>query len=162
MSRDQPDRSVEYTIRDAGPGDADAIAEMTLRLIPDRAVGRDISAFHDYFSRPKDDIHPGTRTVVACDAGGNPVGYLMVRPDTEFFSGEARAYIERLATTAEAEGMGAGRQLMAWAAAWARSEGFRTIALDVFANNARARRFYGRNGYEEDFLQMVRTLGDED
>ncbi len=149
---------MEYTIREAGPDDAEAIAAMTLRLVPESAVGRDVSAFRDYFSRPKADIQPGTRTVVACDADGTPVGYLMVRPDTEYFSGEARAYIERLATTAAAEGTGVGRQLMAWAEAWARSEGFRTIALDVFANNARARRFYGRNGYEEDFLQMVRTL----
>lgn len=158
MSQNQTVRSVEYTIRDAVPDDAEAIAEMTLRLVPDSAVGRSISAFHDYFSRPKADVNPGTRTVVACGVDGTPVGYVMVRPDTEFFSGEARAYIERLATTAEAEGTGAGRQLMAWAEGWARSQGFRTIALDVFASNDRARRFYVRNGYEEDFVQMVRTL----
>ena len=162
MSQNKTSQNVAYSIRDAGPDDAEAIAAMTLRLVPDSAVGRDISAFRDYFSRPKADLPPGTRTVVACGADGTPAGYLMVRPDTEFFSGEARAYIERLATTAEAEGTGVGRQLMVWAEAWAGSEGFRTIALDVFASNARARRFYGRNGYEEDFLQMVRTLGQED
>lgn len=158
MSQDQTRQIVEYTIRDAGPDDAETIATMTLRLVPDSAVGRDRSAYQTYFSQPKTDAKPGTRTVVACDADGRPAGYLTIRPDTDFFSGEARANIEQLATTAEAEGTGVGRQLMDWAEAWARSEGFRTIALDVFASNARARRFYGRNGYEEDFVQMVRTL----
>ncbi len=158
MSQDQIDQTVDYTIRDAGPDDAAAIAAMTLRLIPDSAVGRNVSAFHDYFSRPTTEDKPGTRTVVAFDVNETVVGYLTIRPDTDYFSGEARAYIERLATTAAAEGTGAGRQLMTWAEAWARSEGFGAIALDVFANNARARRFYGRNGYEEDFVQMVRML----
>lgn len=160
MIQDQNDRSVDYRIRDACPDDAQAIAAMTLRLIPASSVGRDVSGFHDYFSQPTTEGKPGTRTVVACDANDAVVGYLTIRPDTDYFSGEARAYIERLATTAAAEGTGAGRQLMAWAEAWARSEGFHAIALDVFANNARARRFYGRNGYEEDFVQMVRTLDD--
>lgn len=158
MSQDQNDRSGDYTIRDAGPEDSEAISAMTLRLIPASAVGRDVSTFHDYFSRPTTEGKPGTRTIVACDASDAIVGYLTIRPDTDYFSGEARAYIERLATTAAAEGTGAGRQLIAWAEAWARSEGISAIALDVFANNARARRFYGRNGYEEDFVQMVRTL----
>ncbi len=154
--RDSP--ALRYTIRDAGPADDAAISAMTLRLIPASTVGRDISAFHEYFSRPKSEPVAGTRTVVACDAGNNPVGYLTVRPDIDYFSGEAGAYIERLATVEAAEGTGAGRLLMEWAAEWARSQGYRTIALDVFANNARARRFYSRNGYEEDFVRMVRTL----
>lgn len=158
MSQDATIRSATYRIRDAGPDDVEPIAAMMLRLVPDSAVGREISAYQTYFSQPRAEVKPGTRTVVACDADGRPAGYLTIRPDTDFFSGQARAYIEQLATTAEAEGAGVGRQLMAWAEGWARSEGFRTIALDVFASNARARRFYGRNGYEEDFLQMVRTL----
>ncbi len=85
---------------------------------------------------------------------------MTVRPDIDYFSGEAATYIERLATTEAAEGTGTGRLLMEWAAEWARSQGFRTIALDVFANNARARRFYCRNSYEEDFVRMVQTLDD--
>ena len=127
-----------YTIRDAGPEDDATISAMTLRLIPDRAVGRNISAYRDYFSRPKRESVAGTRTVVACDSEDIAIGFLVVRPDTDAFSGQAGAYIERLATTEAAEGTGAGRLLMAWAEDWARSQGFTTVALDVFANNERA------------------------
>lgn len=158
MEQDNPSRPVTHTIRNARPDDAEAISAMTLRLIPDGAVGRDIAAYREYFSQPKSERVAGTQTVVACDFEDIAIGFLIVRPDTDVFSGEVGAYIERIATTEAAEGTGVGRQLIGWAAEWAASQGYRTIALVVFANNERARRFYGRNGYEEDFVRLVRTL----
>ena len=63
-----------------------------------------------------------------------------------------------LAVAPEAEGRGAGRALMGAAEAWARARGHRRIALDVFAANGRARAVYGRLGYEEDTVKMIKDL----
>ncbi len=41
----------QFLIRDAGPDDAPAISAMARRLIPSSTVGREMSAFDDYFSR---------------------------------------------------------------------------------------------------------------
>ena len=41
---------------------------------------------------------------------------------------------------------------------WARTQGFRLICLDVFANNQRARAFYARHGYQDDSLRLTKPL----
>lgn len=149
--------SSRHRIREAGQEDQAAIEMLTRRLMPAPAPGRDFAVFESYFARSTD-YPPGTRTVVAEGADGTVLGYLTVRPETEHFGGEQRGYVERLAVAESAEGTGIGRLLLDWAAEWARSRGYATIALDVFASNERARRFYGRNGYGEDFVRMVRPL----
>ena len=155
--------SGSITIRDARADDAAAIAALTRRLMPVAEPGRDLAVFDAYFARPTD-YPAGTRTVVACGPDDVPIGYLTVRPETEYFSGVERAYVERIAVSNTAEGTGIGRRLLDWAAEWARSQGYTSISLDVFASNDRARRFYGRNGYRDDFVRMVRPLdeGDEE
>ena len=50
------------------------------------------------------------------------------------------------------------RALMAEAESWARARGWRILALDVFASNARARSFYQRQGYMEETLKMIKEL----
>ena len=49
-------------------------------------------------------------------------------------------------------------RLMEAAEDWARRQGFRLIALDVFANNRRARGFYARQGYQDDSLRLTKPL----
>jgi ribosomal protein S18 acetylase RimI-like enzyme len=46
-------------------------------------------------------------------------------------------------------GAGAADELVAGVIAWAASEGARTVRLDVFQGNARARHFYERLGFRE-------------
>ena len=46
-----------------------------------------------------------------------------------------------------ARGTGVGEALLEAVAAWAVGRGFRTLCLDVRADNARARRVYERNGF---------------
>lgn len=149
--------SRQVVIRDASPGDEAAIASLARRLMPAAGPDRDLGVFAAYFDRPTD-YPPGTRTIVAAAPDGTVLGYLIVRPEMEHFSSQERAYIERIAVAEVAEGMGVGRSLLDWAAAWARSQGYAAVALDVFASNDRARRFYHRNGYAEDFVRMVQPL----
>ena len=51
-----------------------------------------------------------------------------------------------MATTAAAEGSGVARVLMAHAERWTAERGLPLLTLNVFAGNARARRFYERGG----------------
>ncbi len=99
--------------------------------------------------------------MIAEDDEGTTLGLLAIRPDTEYFTNAPRAYLELLVVSEAAEGQGAGRALMDWATSWAPSHGFTAIALDVFASNDRARRFYQRAGYADDLVRMVRDLNPE-
>jgi ribosomal protein S18 acetylase RimI-like enzyme len=96
--------------------------------------------------------------VLVAEADRERMGFVHVKAENDYFSGEPRAYISDLAVAPEAEGRGAGRALMGAAEAWARARSHRTIALDVFAANARARAVYGRLGYEEDTVKMIKDL----
>src|SRR5690606_29159690 len=62
--------------------------------------------------------------------------------------------ISVIATTGAAEGTGVGRALMAHAETRARERGLSLLTLNVFATNARARRFYERAGYA---VEMVKS-----
>lgn len=55
-----------------------------------------------------------------------------------------------------ARGSGAGDLLVAAVFSWARTERARAIRLDVVHSNARARRFYERNGFRVTGRQVVR------
>lgn len=151
----------ELHVRDARPDDRPAIDALAGRFMPTADAGRDLTAADADAGRAPQDP-PGTRTVVAVGADDVPVGYLTVRPEAKYFTGVERAYIERLAVDDRAEGGGVERLLMAWAKAWATERGYRHIALDVFAQNARARRFYVRSGFDDDFIRMVAPLAPED
>lgn len=107
-------------------------------------------------SRGEIDDPPGTEAFVATDAAGNALGLLMLYPSEDYFTGEARAYIDILVVSAEAEGTGTGRALMTHAETWARDHGLTQIALDVFAGNDRARAFYTHLGFQPDFLRLIK------
>ncbi|HEV2527550.1 MAG TPA: GNAT family N-acetyltransferase [Thermomicrobiales bacterium] len=159
---DQIADSNEILIRPATAADEEAIQAMMLRLLPDDTVEREPVAFGAYFAGPRNDHGPEARTVVAVDQDDVPLGYLVVYPEREHFTGERRGYIDHLAVADGAEGRGIGRLLLGWAERWARDEGMAVLSLDVFAGNDRARRLYARNGFRDDFVRMVRRLGPAD
>ena len=63
-----------------------------------------------------------------------------------------------LAVAEAAQGAGVGGALMVAVEDWARAQGFRLICLDVFVNNARARAFYAKHGYQDDSLRLTKPL----
>ena len=73
---------------------------------------------------------------------------------TDFF-GTRHAHISVIATTEAAEGSGVGRALLAHAEAWARERGLTLLTLNVFASNARARRFYEKAGWAPEMLKYT-------
>lgn len=101
---------------------------------------------------------PASLVLVAQARDGTLLGFLYVIAGTDFFTNEPQGYIADVAVSAEAEGRGIGRKLMEQAEVWAREQGFRLLALDVFALNSHARAFYQRLGYVEETLKLVKEL----
>lgn len=89
---------------------------------------------------------------------GTPAGVVAVHPDTDYFTGHARTYVDILVVAAEAEGKGIGRALMRHAEDWARAHDCLEVVLDVFAGNTGAIAFYERNGYRPDHIRMAKPL----
>lgn len=81
-------------------------------------------------------------TVVACH-GRNIIGYYQVCPRGE----TGVAWLNYIGVLSPWQGHGAADALLSMCEKHARTCGFSSIALDVFAHNARACRFYERNGY---------------
>ena len=77
----------------------------------------------------------GVRIVVACDAGGAPVGFVSIDPES--------GYLDQLCVAPSAFGTGVGHALIR--EAMRLSPGM--VELDVNEANARAARFYRREGF---------------
>ncbi len=160
-------------IRLAQPGDAAFIVSLTARF-----AGADAPAWHDparlaiFFERGigeiaeavAEDRLPPAETILIASVAGRPVGFIHLRPETSGLTLEPQGYINALATTAEAEGQGIGRALLAAGEGWARRRGFRMLALETFGGNRHARDFYarrlrGRNA-EIDQAALIRNRAD--
>lgn len=74
------------------------------------------------------------------------------------FFGRRHAHISVIAVSAAAEGTGVGRALMALADEWARLRGLSLITLNVFAHNARARRFYEKAGFSAEVVKYAKRV----
>jgi GNAT superfamily N-acetyltransferase len=95
--------------------------------------------------------------VVIAERDGIPVGCLHVLAMTDFF-GTRHAHISVIAATAAAAGSGVGRALLEYAEGWARHRGLTLLTLNVFAANARARRFYERAGWSAEMMKYTKPL----
>jgi len=74
------------------------------------------------------------------------------------FCGERHGYLSILAVSENAEGRGVGRALIEATEAWARSMGFRLLALNVFVANQHARAVYERVGFAPDIIRYTKEL----
>jgi ribosomal protein S18 acetylase RimI-like enzyme len=148
-------------IRPARPADHDALVALA-----DRLTAFDVPPWR----RPEDIATADARDMVAAvtagaadnevwiaERSGEVAGCLHVLATTDFF-GTRHAHISVLATTKAAEGSGVGRALLAHAEAWARERGFALLTLNVFAANARARRFYEKAGWAPEMLKYTKPL----
>lgn len=150
-------------IRPAEDGDRDFMFGLAPRLaevagLPWHAA-QDLVAFqHRYmkvaFARPRSE----TVTLIAEAADGARLGYVHAEASTDSVTLEPCGYVTVLALTEAAEGQGIADRLMTGVEDWAREMGFRLLGLDVFVNNARARAFYRRLGYQEDSLRLTKPL----
>ena len=82
------------------------------------------------------------------DAGRAPIGYtVLTRPDLPIDTGATDIELKRIYTLGRARGTGLGAALMQVAFADARALGHTRILLGVYGKNARAHRFYEKQGF---------------
>ena len=154
----------EITIRSATAADRAFLESLNDRLIDEAAIPgfnpEDFRRFQArYTAAALDHAELGAATLVAVDPSGQPLGYVHLRPEDDFLTGEPAGYVSILVVRAEAQGRGIGKMLLKAADDWARALGYRELLLDVFTSNETARRFYERNGFVDESLRLRRPVG---
>ena len=150
MSRDRV--HTQFVVFPAGPADAEDLARVHVQswretykgLLPDAYLARMSEAdFARRFRRSLTFPAPGELTLVAMSRDGL-LGYVQAGPSRAGVAGEGE--IATLYLLRSAQGLGAGKRLMAGAARALAAEGATSLALTVLRGNIGARGFYEHLG----------------
>ncbi|WCT74048.1 GNAT family acetyltransferase [Sphingomonas naphthae] len=95
-----------------------------------------------------------TATILAAREDGGGTGDRLVATVMAGFDGH-RGWLYYLAVADDRRGQGLGRAMVAAAEAWLAAEGAPKVQLMIRADNAAARGFYGRLGYEQSDVMVV-------
>jgi len=157
--------SLSVLILPPGPGDAEALARVHVRawretyrgLLPDAYLARMSEA--DYARRFRHALtHPGPNDVTLAVAGPQGLfGYAQGGPSRAGVAAEAE--IATLYVLRSAQGIGAGKRLMAAMARAMQAQGAKSLALSVLRDNVRARGFYEHLGGEAEAAGPQRGPG---
>jgi len=151
-------------VRPARAGDRDFILSLVPRLVefgpprwhdPARMSARDSEAIAEALASESPEI----AVFVAEDGAGNGLGFIHLNTAADYFTREKHGHVSDIVVARGGEGRGVGRVLMLAGEEWARSRGYKLIALGAFSENRRARRLYEQLGYEEDIVRYVKELG---
>ena len=151
----------DLTLRRATAADEQMLAVLAARL----------SAFElPAWRAPREIGDADSRAMIAAAASGNPddevliaerdgevVGCLHVLAVTDFF-GLRHGHVSVIATTEAAEGSGVARRLMEHAEQWTAERGLPLLTLNMFAGNARARRFYEKGGFQIEMVKYAKRV----
>ncbi len=103
-----------------------------------------------------------TKPVFVCVEKDTVLGYafcvLHETPDGPMLVGRKTLYVDDLCVDETARGQGVGRALMEYVTAFARTAGCRSVTLNVWACNEKARRFYESFGMHEQRRTMELQL----
>ena len=152
----------DYSLREAGPADADAILALMPRLAdfdvpatrnPNHLWEHDAAMFRDWLAGSEHCL-----VHVAVDDDDHVLGFSMVRLREELLSHEPSAHLEAIALDKSAEGRGIAQALLQCAEEAARAEGALSMTLHVFAVNLRARRLYEQAGYDGELMRYIKHL----
>ena len=150
-------------IRLARPADSPALMALSERMAnfdvpPWRSAAEITEADGRSMVNAVSVAHPDSEVFIA-ERDGVIAGCLHLLVTRDFF-GRSHAHISVIATSAEAEGTGVGRDLMAFADRWARQRHLPLITLNVFAGNTRARRLYEKAGFEVELLKYAKQISE--
>lgn len=109
--------------------------------------------------RALDSNAPDAILLIAELEGVGPAGVAYAVTATDYFTHEKHGHLSIIIVSAEGEGRGVGRALLAAVDDWSVGQEHRFITLNVFSGNERARRFYEWAGYTEDVVRYVKELG---
>lgn len=100
----------------------------------------------------------GAVVLIAEDSDSNPVGFIHLCAETDYYTQRDCGHIADLVVAPAARGRGVGEALMAAAEQWARSGGYAMLSLNVFLTNTPARGLYERLGFAPETVRYVKTL----
>lgn len=153
---------IELTIREAQAADLPFIQSLSPSLAQVAKLGwhtdETVQTFQDDYITEMMAETPVPNVTLIAETGGTPAGFIHVREHTDEISGESCATVPLLAVSDTEQGAGIGTRLMEAAEQWAKARGFRLLHLEVFAANNPARGFYGKLGFEEETVIMVKPL----
>ena len=148
----------ELVVREARPGDARAIAEVS--VASRRWSYRDLFAEADLealsvekttadFAEGLAELRPGADVFVA-ERAGRVVGYAYVLPSPDADVPAGTSDLGSIYVTEDVAGTGVAHALMEAAADHARAAGHELLTIWVRRENGRARRFYEKHGLRPD------------
>jgi ribosomal protein S18 acetylase RimI-like enzyme len=159
----------DFTVRRAGPDDAEIAARLDL-LLPDFQArspvfgGGTPPGLEELIAEYAEDIDREEEGILLVERDGQTVGLLTVA-DVSLsglhigLSRPKHAAILGLATTLpEVRGSGAGLALTNACFAWARKHGYETIVVDWRETNLRSSRFWPARGFRRTFLRLYRAI----
>lgn len=161
-------------LREAGPTDAAALAELGARsftakfgeLYRPEDLANFLAEAHSQENVAAEIANPAMPIMLAIE-GGHLLGYCKLKlgcgwPDHA--RGEKVIELKQLYTDPQATGRGIGAKLMNWALAKARVEGADEIQLSIYSENPGAQKFYQRYGFEKvgDIFFMVGEKRDDE
>ena len=148
-------------IRPFTPRDRAAVLTLAERLAADASPWRDPAAVRAgilaFVEAAIERGGPDRVVLVAEAPDGRCVGFVTLERQ-QHWTGIVEAYLGELAVAEELEGRGVGSELLLVAEGWARQHGCDALALDTGSANGRARRLYGRLGFVEESVKLVKRL----
>ena len=150
-------------VREATAADAEFILSLVPRLVefgpppwrdPVDMTSTDLRIVADKIATAPE----GTAMYIAFSGTGERLGYIHLEPGTDYYHPAERGHVADLVVAPAGEGRGVATALMAEAELWARSRGYTSISLTVFAQNTRAKALYERLGYGPDMTKYVKNL----
>ena len=155
---------MQIQIRPFQPSDRTFILSLVPRFIekittlPGRAPIQIIASLErplcDFMTEPD----PADALFVAETSNGIRLGFVFLQTKIDAFTMEPQGHISDIAVTAEAEGQGVGRALMAIAETWARQHHYRLLTLNAFAHNRKVRDWYERQGFKSEMVRYGKLL----
>lgn len=101
---------------------------------------------------------PDEAFFISTTARGARSGFLRLKFQHDFFSGDPACHIAEIVVAKRYEGRGIGHALLAHTQHVAQERGCTLLTLGVFAGNARARRLYAQFGFHDELIRMLRPL----
>jgi ribosomal protein S18 acetylase RimI-like enzyme len=159
------------TYRNATPADAAVLDALFDSVFSDTFAHLyrpdDLSAFLSSFGIAdwEEQLRDPSFAIRIAEIDGVAVGYVKIGPmKLPVEAGDSSMLLDQLYVRTEHHGGGIARELMDWAIEEARHRGADALYLTVFIENARARRFYARYGFEDvgRYAFMVGEQADED
>jgi ribosomal protein S18 acetylase RimI-like enzyme len=157
--------------RNAGPNDAEALAELGRRSFTETFgllyTAEDLSAFlatHSAESWAQELADPAFAIRIG-EVDGKAMAYAKLGPPKLPFEPRGEAVeLRQFYVLSDWHGSGAASELMRWVLDEARRRGGDDLYLSVFVDNARAQAFYAKYGFVEEgrYAFMVGTHADED